>query len=417
MAIVVTFRPSSMKHSFNDIQGGSVTTPAGFRAATLAAGIRYRRDDMALLTSDPPAMATGMFTTNRIQAAPVKYCRERLARETPVRAVLINSGNANACTGVAGERDTRTMASAMASALGCDPETVLVASTGTIGVPLPIDKITAAIPGLPSRLAREGGAGAARAIMTTDTREKTVALSAQIGGVTVTVGGMAKGAGMIEPHMATMLAFVTTDAAVKDQAALRTAMREAVDASFNRITVDGDQSTNDTLLLLANGCAGNAPLSPGMTGWDLFQAMLTEVCWRLAYAVVADGEGATKVVAVTVRGAANAAEAEKAARAVARSMLVKTAWNGADPNWGRVMDALGYSGADLCETRISLDFDDVPAVRGGISAGTSLEKLRAVMLQPAFRLTADLGVGDVEYTMWSCDCSEEYVRINAAYMT
>ncbi len=406
-----------MSSAWEEVAGGGVTSAPGFRAATVAAGIRYQRDDLALLVSDEPALAAGLFTSNRVQAAPVKYCRARLEPGQPVRAILVNSGNANACTGEAGRRAVAQSADAVAAALGCAPEAVLVCSTGTIGVPLPVDKITSAIPLLPARLSPDGGTAAAQAILTTDTRAKTVALRAVIAGVPVTVGGMAKGAGMIEPHLATLLAFVTTDAVVTDPAVLRMALVAAAEASFNRVTIDGDQSTNDSLLLLANGRAGHPALSPGAPGWDVFTAMLTEVCRRLAYAVVADGEGATRVVEIRVRGAADDADAEKAARAVGRSMLVKTSWNGADPNWGRVMDALGYSGADLREETVAIDFDDVPAVRDGCSAGTAPQALQKVMRQPAFCLGIDLGIGRGEYALWSCDCSEEYVRINAAYMT
>lgn len=405
-----------MNQSYGELAGGSVTSPRGFQAATTAAGIRYQRDDLALLVSEPPATVAGMFTTNRIQAAPVRYCRELVRSNRAVRAVLVNSGNANACTGAAGVRDTQAMAEAMAATLRCEAGEVLVCSTGTIGIPLPVDKISAAIPSLHDRLSDDGGVAAARAIMTTDTREKTLALRGTIADVPITVGGIAKGAGMIEPHMATLLAFITTDVAVAADD-LRNALRQAVDVSFNRITVDGDQSTNDTILLLANGAAGGQRLTPGMPGWHDFTAMLTEVCRRLAYAIVADGEGATKVVTVTVRGAVGVADAEKAARAIGRSLLVKTSWAGADPNWGRVMDALGYSGAELLEERVAIDFDDIPAVRGGCSAGTPPETLQKVIALPAFQLTIDLGIGDGEYSLWSCDCTEEYVRINAAYMT
>ncbi len=406
-----------MNSSQDGIFEGGVTTPNGFTAATAAAGIRSERDDLALLVSQEPAVAAGMFTTNRVQAAPVRYCRALLDRDSTVRAILINSGNANACTGTAGMRDTQRMAADTAAALDCDVNDVLVCSTGTIGVPLPMTKISAAIPGMPARLSRDGGDAAARAIMTTDTRPKHVAMTFSLNGVPVSVGGMVKGAGMIEPCMATLLAFITTDAAVT-LAALRSALRQAVDLSFNRVTVDGDQSTNDSVLMLANGRAGNTPrLEPGKPGWDLFTDKLTAVCRRLAYAVVADGEGATKVVEVKVRGALDTADAAKAARAVARSLLVKTSWTGADPNWGRVMAALGVSGAVFSTERVAIAYDDLPAVRNGCATDIPFESLQQVIEKPAFRLTINLGEGSAESMMWSCDCSEEYVRINAAYMT
>lgn len=406
-----------MNSSQGEIFDGGVTTPMGFTAATAAAGIRSARDDMALLVSEPSAVAAGMFTTNRVQAAPVRYCRDLLARDSKIRAIIVNSGNANACTGEVGMRDTQRMAAETAAALGAQPDEVLVCSTGTIGIPLPMDKISAAIPGIPPRLSREHGEAVARAIMTTDTREKHVAAKFSLNGGTVTVGGMVKGAGMIDPCMATLLAFITTDAAVTPPA-LRQALRHAVDASFNRVTVDGDQSTNDSVLILANGRADNTPpLAPGQPGWERFTACLTSVCRRLAYAVVADGEGATKVVEVSVRGAADTADAAKAARAVARSLLVKTSWTGADPNWGRVMAALGASGATFREDRVAIAYDDLPAVRNGCATEIAFDALQQVIKKPAFRLTLDLGEGAAEFMIWSCDCSEEYVRINAAYMT
>ncbi len=406
-----------MNPSQGEIFNGGVTTPKGFTAATAAAGIRSQRDDLALLVSESPAIAAGMFTTNRIQAAPVRYCRDILSRAAPVRAIIVNSGNANACTGAAGMRDTKRMAAETAATLDCNADAVLVCSTGTIGVPLPINKISDAIPGMPARLSQAGGDAAARAIMTTDTREKHVAVTFPVNGVPVTIGGMVKGAGMIEPCMATLLAFITTDAAITPTA-LQSALQQAVDASFNRVTVDGDQSTNDTVLFLANGQAGNTPqLVPEAPGWDMFTDKLSAVCRRLAYAVVADGEGATKVVEVTVRGAVDAADAAKAARAVARSLLVKTSWTGADPNWGRVMAALGVSGAVFSEDRIAIAYDDLTAVHNGCATDIPFATLRKVIEKPAFRLTIDLGGGIGEYMMWSCDCTEEYVRINAAYMT
>ena len=294
---------------------------------------------------------------------------------------------------------------------------MLICSTGTIGVPLPVDKIAAVLPSLPARLSRDGGDAAARAILTTDTHEKHFAVTFPLQGVPVTLGGMVKGAGMIEPHMATMLAFITTDAAVTPSA-LRHALQQAVDRSFNRITVDGDQSTNDTVLLLANGRAGNTPtLAEATPDFEVFAGKLNELCRRMAYALVADGEGATKVVEIMVRGAADEAAAAAAARAVARSLLVKTSWTGADPNWGRVMAALGVSGAEFREDRVSIEYDGLPAVRGGCAAETPFAALQQVIAKPAFRLTIDLGSGTGESMMWSCDCSEEYVRINAAYMT
>ncbi len=397
---------------------GGVTSASGFRAATLLAGIKpsRKRDDMTLIVSDVPATAAGVFTSNRVVAAPVRLCRRHLADQL-AQAILINAGNANACTGAQGMADAENSALWVGQQLGIDPTRVLICSTGTIGIPMPMEKIEAHLPRLIAGLTRPADEAAAHAIMTTDTVPKHGQVQFTIDGKTVTIGGMAKGAGMIEPHMATLLCFLTSDAQVEPEA-LRLALKDAADLTFNRITIDGDQSTNDTVLMLANGHAQNRPLNPHHPEWSVFCRALTALMKDLALRIVRDGEGATRFVTVTVQGAPTPADADKAARAVCRSLLVKTSWFGGDPNWGRIMDAIGYSGAELDEHAVEIRFDNLVAVRNGrFAEGASLEELAKVYAQPAFSVTIDLHRGTAATTLYTCDCSEAYVRINAEYMT
>ncbi len=393
---------------------GGVTAPVGFVAGAVNCGIRSEKPDVALLLSDRDAVLAGTFTSNRLAAAPVALCRERVALGVG-RAVIVNSGNANAATGAQGRLDADRMAVLTAEALGLTSEAICVCSTGTIGVPMPMDKLEVGIKGAVDALSSDGGAAAARAIMTTDLVPKEIALELEIDGKPVRIGGMAKGSGMIDPNMATMLAYVTTDAAV-DTTALQDMLREAVQDSFNRITVDGDESTNDTVLCLANGAAGNTPLQPDHADWPLFVQAVREVCGRLARMIVKDGEGATKFVAVTVQGAADDGDARQAARAIANSMLVKTSWFGCDPNWGRIYDAVGYAGVQVDPDAIEIKLDDFVAVRDGLVAGgADLKSLEAVLKQDEFTVLVDLHVGRGNDTVYTCDCSYEYVRINSEY--
>jgi len=396
---------------------GGVTAARGFKAAGVHAGIKASKPDLALIVSEPPAVAAGTFTTNKVKAAPVRLCQERLKRSGMAGAIVVNSGSANACTGPRGLQDARRTAEIAAAELGVPAEAVLVCSTGTIGKPLPMDKIEKGIKLAAAKLSRAGGATAARAIMTTDTRPKEVAVEVLIDGRRVRVGGMAKGAGMISPNMATMLAFLTTDAAV-ERRALQTCLQRAVAGSFNRITVDGDMSTNDTVILLANGLAGNRLLTPGHAEWRTFQAAVEAVTLGLAFKIVKDGEGATKFVTVTVKGAKSEADARKVARAVGNSLLVKTSWYGGDPNWGRIIAAVGYSGAAVREEKIDIRFAGKLAVRGGQKAPKfALKTLEKILAKRSFSIEIDLGLGSWKHTVYTCDCSEEYVKINAAYMT
>ncbi|MCE3223221.1 MAG: argJ [Nitrospira sp.] len=398
----------------NRIPGG-VTAPRGFRAAGVYCGIKKKKQlDLALLVSDKPGPIAGVFTTNRVVAAPVILDRLHLEKGIG-RAILINSGNANACTGPEGMRVATDMALLAATALQTAPHTIFIGSTGVIGRPLPLIRIKQGFPALLARVSRRGGREAAQAIMTTDLKPKEVALRARLGGQVVTVGGMAKGSGMIHPNMATMLAYLTTDAAVTRRA-LQMALRQAVDQSFNCITVDGDTSTNDTVLCLANGMAGNETLTPNSPDFTRFCAMVETVCRTLAMKICWDGEGVTKVVQVQVVGARTTQAAKKVAQTIATSNLVKTALFGGDANWGRVMAALGRAGVALDPARVSLRFEDVEMVKRGQGLGAAAERRLAKVFQRRdFTIRVDLGEGNGTAHMWTTDLSYEYVRINASY--
>jgi glutamate N-acetyltransferase/amino-acid N-acetyltransferase len=396
---------------------GGVTAVPGILAGAVAAGIKPSgRKDLALVHSPTPARVATVFTSNQVKGAPVLVSTEH-ARGGVAQAIIASSGCANVCTGEQGIRDAREMTKAVADLLRISPQHVLIAATGVIGVPLPMDRIRAAMPKLVKALSPQGGRAAAEAIMTTDTRPKEAALRVEVSGRPVTLGGMAKGVGMMEPHLATMFCFVTTDAVIARDA-LSGITRRAVDRSFNRITVDGDQSTSDTVAVLANGLAENAALERGSRGLRQFARGLEALMDRLARMLVADGEGATKLVTVTVRGAASRRDATAAARSVANSLLVKTAINGQDPNWGRIMMALGKAAARVDQTRVTITFGEETMVeRGMLREGVRLEKIREVMTAPEYGITIDLGLGSGEDRVLTCDLSEEYVRINAKYTT
>ena len=385
--------------------------PSGFSCAGISAGIKAgKKKDMALIVSDRPAVAAGVFTQNRICAAPVKLCRQHL-KNGQARAIVMNSGIANACTGAEGMTSAQKMAEETAQKIGCASEEVFVCSTGRIGPQLPLDKIEAGIERLVESASPEGVAQTAEAMMTTDTRPKTARAQFLLEGKSCTLFGFAKGAGMIEPNMATMLSFIVTDAAVEKEA-LQTALKHAVDQSFNRVSIDGDQSTNDTVLLLSNAAAGNAPLCPEHTDWSGFCQALDALCFDLAMQILHDGEGADRFVTVQVEGAARDADAERIARAIANSLLNKTAWAGTYPNWGRVMDAIGYSGAEVVEEQVQIFYDTLCVVENGMRSDTPQEKLVEVVSQPEFTLRIDLHLGEGTATVYTCNCTEEYVRIN-----
>ena len=393
---------------------GGVTTPQGFRAAGISAGIKQSALDLALLVSDVPATAAAVFTTNLAQAAPVLVSREHLTRSHGVaRAIVVNSGCANACTGDEGMQAAREMAGETARLVGCPVEQVLVASTGVIGVALPIAKIRAALPAAAGALSVDHGSAAARAIMTTDPFPKEAAVQIAIGGRTIDIGGMAKGSGMIEPMMATMLAFVTTDASVP-RPLLDRALAEAVNDTFNAITVDGECSTNDSVMLLANGAAG---ATVDESSYADFVSGLRTVCRELALGIVRGGEGATKLITVRVTGAASAGEARRAAKAIANSPLVKTAIHGGDPNWGRLIAAAGRAGVAFDLSRATVAIGPTVLFEDGRPYDEAAPRAAEYLRRTEIDVSVDLGAGSATSTVWTCDLSAEYVRINADYRT
>jgi len=401
-----------MKAESDFVQSGGVTSPQGFLAGATSAGIKYtdrRRLDLGILFSKVPCAAAAVFTTNKVKAAPVLLDRARLKKGT-ASAVVMNSGCANACTGEPGMADAVEMTELAARHVGVKPEEVLVASTGVIGVTLPMDRIRAAIPEVVLTLA--GGHDLARAIMTTDTVPKEVAV--KVGDYTI--GGMLKGAGMIHPDLATLLVFLTTDAAV-NVAFLRQALRKAVDISFNMVSIDGNGSTNDTVLIMANGMAGGKPITKSGNRAEVFQQALNKVCIHLAKESARDGEGATKLIEAKVSGAVSRKDARLAARTIVSSLLVKSAVHGSDPNWGRVLAAAGRSGAALVPEKMELFMGDTCVVKGGSPVTFDKKEVVKHLDGKEVFITLNLHLGRAEATAWGCDLSEEYVKINAEYTT
>ena len=396
---------------------GGITAVPGIRAAGLHAGIKAAdAKDVALIVTDAPATTAGVFTRNSVSAAPVLVCGEHLSDDN-AQAVIVNSGNANACTGEVGMANARRMAAATAEQLGIDANLVLVSSTGVIGQQLPMDKIENGIQAAVSALSSEGGADAAEAIMTTDTHPKSVAVEIEIDGTPVRIGGIAKGSGMIAPNMATMLSYLTTDARINAET-LQAALNRVVDDTYNLLTVDTDRSTNDTVLILATGHAENAEIvTAAGKDYEAFCEGLLFVCTELVKMLARDGEGATKLVEVIVKHAKNRDDAEKAARAVAESPLVKTAVFANDANWGRIMMAIGKSGAEFDPYQVDVWLADYRLVKNGMDAGYDEDEATALFAQDPVRITIDLRAGDTEITMWTCDYSYDYIRINADYRT
>jgi len=395
------------------IPGGSVTSPRGFSAGATRAGIKKedKKLDLGILFSEVPCAAVAVFTTNKIKAAPVVLSQERLRGGRAV-ALVANSSIANACTGEQGMADALEMAEMAARKVGVLPEDVLVASTGVIGEFLPMDKIGAGVGRI--ALSGDGGHELARAIMTTDTVPKEIAVRSSEGGFII--GGIAKGSGMVHPDMATLLGFLTTDASV-DAGFLRAALRRAVDISFNMVSVDGDTSTNDTVLLMANGLVGNETITKDSRQADCFQQALNKVCIHLARDIARDGEGATKLIEVTVDGAVSLADARLAARTVAGSLLLKAAMHGNDPNWGRAVAALGRSGVEVEETGVDLYMGGVCLLRAGRPLPFDRGGVEKLLNNKEVTVVLNLNLGEATATAWSCDLSEEYVTINSQYTT
>src|SRR5271157_602062 len=402
-----------------EIVEGSLASARGFRGAAIAAGIKKTRGelDLALILCDAPAStAAGLFTTNLVVAAPVLLSRQNLAESHGrCRAVLVNSGNANACTGRKGMHTARESARAAAKLLSLQPAQVLVASTGVIGVPLELGLVTNQLPSLVESLSIENASLVARAIMTTDTFPKSCVVRSEVGGKPVYLAGIAKGAGMIHPRMATLLSFLTTDALIGPHT-LQNLLRATVQVSFNRITVDGDTSTNDTVVALASGVSG-VGVRPGNTSWAWFLEGLTQLCQTLAKMIARDGEGAKKLVMVEVQGARRPSDAERIARAIANSPLVKTALAGSDPNWGRIICAAGYSGAFFDPNKVDIRVNDLLLCRDGMDAGFDEASARKELDRKEITLRLDLHQGRASAHIWTCDLTHDYITINASYRT
>lgn len=399
---------------FKKLAGG-VTAAKGFRAAAVACGIKSPgadRLDLTMIVSDAPTVSVALFTSNQVKAAPVRVSAQH-SRGNDIRAIIANSGNANACTGIRGIRDAKLMARTAAEALGLRMRQVLVGSTGIIGMSMPIERITPRIAGLVEKLAPDGSDEAARAIMTSDTKPKSYAVEVPCKSGSFRVGGIAKGAGMICPNMATMLCFITTDAKV-GKSELNSAARYAADMSFNRITIDGDTSTNDTVAVMANGQADAPLVKKGSPEAELFRCALHKVMLELAKMVVSDGERVTKFVEIRVRNARTQNDARKVAEAVAKSTLVKCSWHGSDPNWGRVIHAVGYSGARIREELIDIYFGGLLACKGGLVTKTPVSELEKVVKQLKFAVTIDLNLGGAHYNVYTTDLSEAYVDFNSS---
>ncbi len=398
------------------VADGTITSPSGFLAGSTYSGLKTTGKeiaDLSILYSEVACVAAGMFTANRIKAAPVVLCQKHL-QERRAQALVANSGCANACTGEQGFADAVEMATLTAGKLRISPQEVLVASTGIIGMPMPMEHIRDGITRI--ALSPQGGHNLARAIMTTDTFPKETAVVVGIGESEVTIGGVAKGAGMIHPNLATLLCFLATDAFIEAEFA-QVALKKAVDISFNMITIDGDTSPNDTVLLLANGLANNQRIEAGTSEAEIFQAALEEVCSYLAKCVARDGEGATKLTRVTVEGALSWSDARMAARTIASSPLVKAAVHGCDPNWGRIMAALGRSGAEIVEPKIDLYLDNLCLLKSGCPLKFDHEEARMILSNDEVPIRVCLNLGKESATAWGCDLSEEYVTINSERKT
>lgn len=400
---------------------GGVTAARGFKAASTAAGIKYKdRQDMAMIYSQEPCRSAGTFTTNIVKAAPVKWDKNQVTSGAPARAVVINAGIANACTGEEGMGYCGQTAEAAALALGISAESVLVASTGVIGMQLPMDRITAGVKALAPLLdgSLESGTGASRAIMTTDTKNKEVAVRFELGGTTVTMGGMCKGSGMIHPNMCTMLSFVTTDAAISKEL-LQEALSQDIQDTYNMISVDGDTSTNDTVLLLANGLAGNKEITEKNEDYHTFCRALKIVNETLAKKMAGDGEGCTALFEVKVVGAETKEQAKILAKSVICSSLTKAAIFGHDANWGRILCAMGYSGAQFDPEKVDLYFESKAGKIQIIENGTALDYSEAeatkILSEPEVTATADVKMGSCAATAWGCDLTHGYIEINADY--
>ena len=393
-----------------------VTFPKGFKAAGVKAGIKKSGNlDLALIYTEKEAAVAGVFTKNAVAAAPVIVSRE-VGKGGKAHAIVANAGCANACTGETGLANARKMAALAAAEVGCAPDEVLVGSTGIIGVNLPMDKLEAGIKAAAAELSEDGSKNAGNAIITTDTYSKACSCEVEIGGQAVRFGAIAKGSGMIQPNMATMLCDITTDANISSQL-MQKALSDIVEVSFNMISVDGDMSTNDTVLVLANGASGAAEITDGSPEYEKFYATLKEICQELSKRIAADGEGATKFLTINVSGTKTFEDAKTVAMSIAKSPLVKTAFFGEDPNWGRVICAVGYAGIPMVPEKTVIKFGGVPVYANGLGAEFNEDDIHKVMAEHDIVIDVEMGMGDAKATVWSCDFSYEYVKINGEYHT
>jgi glutamate N-acetyltransferase/amino-acid N-acetyltransferase len=397
------------------IKNGTVTSAKGFTAAGIHSGIKKRRKDLALIYSSTPCTAAGTFTINKVKAAPLLLSQEIIGNKNTVKAVLINSGNANACTGAQGCKDAKLSQEYCAQKLGINNEEVLISSTGVIGQKMPMDVLLAGIDKIIPQLTADGGLNAAEAIMTTDTRMKSWAVKVNLSQGEVTIGSICKGSGMIAPNMATMLAFITTDAAI-DTNLLRKLLLSSVSISFNKITVDGDTSTNDMVIIMANGTSGIA-IAENSDDEKIFKEALDAISVKMAKAIVSDGEGASKLIAINITGAESQSDADLVAKTIANSPLVKTAMYGRDANWGRIMSAAGMSGANVDPAKMSIYFGSLPVVLPDYNIVLNEEAALEILSLPEIQINVNLNGGTASTTWWTCDFTEDYIKINANYRT
>lgn len=392
---------------------GTIASPKGFHADGQHVGLKHKAKDLGWIYSEVPAQVAAVFTTNQVKAAPITVTKQAILDGT-LQAIVVNSGNANACTGKQGIKDAKTVQHAAAEKLGLKSDAVAVASTGVIGKPLPVATVVA---GLDQLSANDGdNYGFHQAILTTDKTTKEITVTEKFGDKTVTVAGVAKGSGMIHPNMATMLSFVTTDAAIS-AATLHQLLKEITDVTFNQITIDGDTSTNDMAVVMANGLAGNPEITTGTAEYETFKELLKQVCQTLAQKIAQDGEGATKLIEVVVKRATNGHDARMIAKKIVGSTLVKTAIFGQDPNWGRIICATGYAGAEIDPMSIDIFLGDIEVLHQGQPQEFNTEDMKNILAKPQITITIDLHLGEEQGTAWGCDLSYDYVKINALYST
>ncbi len=402
------------KTMYQFIENGSVTSAKGFKATGIFCGIKKKKKDLALIYSDSSCITAGTFTTNKVKAAPLLITQDIVNTHKKVKAILCNSGNANACTGDDGFKDALQMQKSCADSLGIKQDEVLISSTGVIGQKLPMEALLNGIKTISTTLNENGGLYAAEAIMTTDKKMKSFAVKVQLKNGEVTIGGICKGSGMIAPNMATMLGFLTTDAEI-DEEILKDIFAKAICISFNKISVDGETSTNDMCIIMSNGTSGiNVNDSENL---EAFSEALNAICIQMAKSIVADGEGATKLVTVNVKNAKSKNDANLIGKSIANSSLVKTAIYGQDANWGRIMSAAGQSGADIEPNKVSISFNDLSVLQPNFNLTLNEELASKILSQPEFVINIDLGLGKEDTTWWTCDLTEEYIRINADYRT